>query len=85
MFTPATRNAKFQPRKLEEYEEVVGVVDRVEKQGNIVLVTMIYRQTFVMPTSTDGLLERLFESVGKHVALLCIDGTCRFRVVGHGA
>lgn len=85
MFTHAARNAKFQPRRLEEYEEVAGVLDRVEKQADTIIVTMLHKQTFAVSNLSDELLERLLKSVGRHVALLYIDGTCRFRVVGHGA
>jgi hypothetical protein len=85
MFARATRNAKFQPRKLEEYEEVAGELDRVEKQADTIFVTLLHRQTFAVYNLTDELLEHLLKSVGRHVTLLHIDGTCRFRVIGHGA
>ncbi len=85
MLARATRNAKSQPRKLEEYEEVAGVLDRVEKQADAVFVTLLNKQTFVVSNLSNELLERLSNSVGRHVALLYIDGNCRFRVVGHGA
>jgi hypothetical protein len=82
MFTAdATRNThRLQPRKLEDYEEAIGVLEKVEKRAGAILVTLHCRQTFVVSGLSGELLERLSSSVGRRVAFLVIEGACRFRV-----
>lgn len=84
---PAAKTGKFQPRRLEEYEEVVGLLDGVEKvkgERGSVMVTLVHRQAFVICLH-DRMLGRLLESVGRQVAFALIDGSCRFRLIGDDA
>jgi len=85
---PATdKTGKFQPRRLEEYEEVVGLLDGVEKvkgERGSIMVTLVHRQEFVL-TLHDRMFGRLLESVGRQVAFALIDGSCRFRLIGDDA
>jgi hypothetical protein len=82
--TARVKTGKFQPRRLDEYEEVVGLLDGVEKvkgERGSVMVTLVHRQAFVLSLH-DRMLGRLFESVGRQVAFALIDGSCRFRLIG---
>ncbi|MEM2760923.1 MAG: hypothetical protein QXU32_10965 [Nitrososphaerales archaeon] len=71
---------KSQARRLEEYEEVLGIPDKVEKRKGALLVTFLHRETLTIDFSPT-LFKQLLDSRGEKIAILCLGNDYRVRLV----
>lgn len=65
---------------MEEYEEVLGILDRVEKRKDFLLVTLLHRETLRIDFSPT-LFKQLLDSRGEKIAILCLGADYRLRLV----